>query len=473
MIPRSQNAFHHCGSKKPERPAGHSSPRVGRRDVRLDDCEEAVSLQPEPRPYVVISADTHAGADLLDYRPYLDREFHDEFDTWASDFSEGWESFDTAQMFDTAQVEAYDENLRVGVASFKSPYNWDSAKRLEHLQRDGIVAEVVLPNTVPPFFPSGVVTAPAPTTKEEYRLRWAGVKAHNRWLAEFCADTPGRRAGIAQIFLTDVDDAVAEVRWAKEHGLSGIIIPGDHHRKLNNLFELSLDRFWAACAELDLPVLRHSQAVSDPETPESGPAGPAIGIFEGFPFLARTLPQLMIGGVFHRHPKLKFVFTEALGAWVLPALKTLDVWFAEAKTKGSVAYPFGYPAIKDYEFTPSEYFARNCYIGSFLTENDIDARYKIGTDRIMWGADYPHHESTWPYSTIALRMNFAAVPENEVRMMVGATAAKIYGFDLDYLQTIADKVGPSVEELTKPVPASEVPTTSVCPTFLASPGLLH
>ena len=59
----------------------------------------------------------------------------------------------------------------------------------------GIAAEVVFPNTIPPFFPSGSLLAPMPSN-EEFDRRWAGLQAHNRWLADFCADTPGRRAGI-------------------------------------------------------------------------------------------------------------------------------------------------------------------------------------------------------------------------------------------------------------------------------------
>ena len=33
--------------------------------------------------YVVISTDTHAGADIGDYKPYLPAALHDEFDAWA------------------------------------------------------------------------------------------------------------------------------------------------------------------------------------------------------------------------------------------------------------------------------------------------------------------------------------------------------------------------------------------------------
>src|SRR5262245_9075377 len=42
----------------------------------------------EGRRYVLISSDAHAGADLLDYKPYLEREFHDEFDAWAASYQE-------------------------------------------------------------------------------------------------------------------------------------------------------------------------------------------------------------------------------------------------------------------------------------------------------------------------------------------------------------------------------------------------
>ena len=36
--------------------------------------------------YTVISADCHAGADLLDYRDYLDPQYRDEFDSWAKTY---------------------------------------------------------------------------------------------------------------------------------------------------------------------------------------------------------------------------------------------------------------------------------------------------------------------------------------------------------------------------------------------------
>ena len=61
----------------------------------------------------------------------------------------------------------------------------------------------------------------------EYERRLAGLKAHNRWLSDWCAELPGRRAGIGQILLNNVDDAVREVNWIADHGLmGGALLPG-------------------------------------------------------------------------------------------------------------------------------------------------------------------------------------------------------------------------------------------------------
>ena len=44
--------------------------------------------------------------------------------------------------------------------------------------------------------------------------------------------------------------------------------------------------------------------------------------------------------------------------------------------------------------------------------------------------------------------------------MTSLNAAEVYGFDLDFLQTIADDIGPTVEEVATPVAPDELPTVS-------------
>ena len=134
--------------------------------------------------YAVVSSDGHAGADLYDYKDYLASSWHDDFDAWAPTY-----------------VNPY-ADLQAPTA-YRS---WDSSRRLEETEADGITAEVLFPNTVPPFFESSQLTA-LPPTPADYDRRWAGVQAHNRWLVDFCKETPGRRAGVFQVFANDIDDA--------------------------------------------------------------------------------------------------------------------------------------------------------------------------------------------------------------------------------------------------------------------------
>lgn len=413
----------------------------------------------DKRRYTIISSDAHAGAELRAYKPYLEKQFHDEFETWAADFKDAWSDQDL-EMIDTD-----DPNLRVGTASFCSEYNWDSDKRLEHQNNQGIAAEVIFPNTVPPFYPSGAVTASAPSTDEEYRLRSAGVKAHNRWMVDFCAEAPGRRGGLAQVFLRDVDDAIEEVRWAKESGLAGILIPADHISQLIELYDQRLDPFWSVCSELQMPVHRHALSVSPPETPDT-PAAPAIGVHECFLFFQRGLSHLIFGGVFERHPDLTFVFTETSFYWILAQLQQMEIELRQGVTRGATGYPHFRRIADSLSLSPTEYFNRNCHVGaSLMLSMDIGMRHQIGIERIMWGADYPHHEGTFPNNKLAMRLNFSGVPEQEVRTMTSLNAAKVYGFDLENLQKVADQIGPTVEEMATPVSPDELPVHSMCMTI--------
>jgi hypothetical protein len=98
-----------------------------------------------------------------------------------------------------------------------------------------------------------------------------------------------------------------------------------------------------------------------------------------------------------------------------------------------------------------------------MRPHEVPLRDRIGIDKIMWGSDYPHDEGTYPYSREALRFAYARVPREEVAAMVGGNAARVYGFDLDLLDPIAAKVGPTVEEIAEPL--TEPPADATSPVF--------
>jgi predicted TIM-barrel fold metal-dependent hydrolase len=402
---------------------------------------------PSGRRYVLLSSDCHAGADLRDYKPYLEQRWHDEFDAWAATYTDSWADIDT------------ESEWKAGVSSFMSPLNWDSNKRLEALETEGVVAEVIFPNTVPPFFPNGLLAAPGPRNREEYERRWAGIRAHNRWLKDFCDAAPGRRFGVAQLFVDDVDDAVQEIRWAKEAGMRQVLLPSDHHLKLHNLYYASLDPIWSVCEDLDMPIGRHGSVVGSDEDPDSIDAAHAIGVLETTYFGQRSLAQLILSGVFERHPRLKFVFTElGAGAWYRDTMLALDRFCTGATMDGTIVNMFAGKAVAKLSMLPSEYCARHIMLGASVTPDVLAIHAEIGLDPLMWGADFPHHEGTAPYTVKTLRGAFGSgTPEGVVRTLLAGNAAALYGADLEFLQTVADHVGPTVEEVATPLAPEELP----------------
>ncbi|WP_328920872.1 amidohydrolase [Streptomyces sp. NBC_00208] len=398
--------------------------------------------------YTVISADCHAGADLLDYRPYLESRYHDDFDAWAAGYVNPYADL----LADTADR------------------NWNSARRLAELAADGIVAEVVFPNTIPPFFPSASLMAPAPLP-EEYEQRWAGLRAHNRWLADFCADAPGRRAGVAQILLNDPAEAVREVRRTKEAGLTGgILLPGTPPGSgIPELYSQVYDPLWAVCAELDVPVNHHGGSASPPLGDE--PAARAVFMVETTWFSHRALWHMIFGGAFRRHPGLKLVLTEQGSGWIPGVVEMLDYYHgrlvAAASRTSTAESKFGAGLAASMGASPGEVWRDNCFVGaSFMRPHEVPLRDRIGLDKIMWGSDYPHDEGTAPYSREGLRIAYAGLPPDEIAAMVGGNAARVYGFDLAALDRIAATTGPTVDEIAEPL--KEAPADATSPAF--APG---
>src|ERR1700759_126438 len=102
--------------------------------------------------YTILSSDCHAGGSHEMYRSYLDPDLIDEFDAWREKYKNPFRDLQ-----DGGRIR-----------------NWDDERRIGDLERDGIVGEVVFPNTVPPFFPSFVLFA-RPPKPDEYEHRLPGV----------------------------------------------------------------------------------------------------------------------------------------------------------------------------------------------------------------------------------------------------------------------------------------------------------
>jgi predicted TIM-barrel fold metal-dependent hydrolase len=396
---------------------------------------------PQGERYLLISTDCHAGASIETYREYLERRYLDEFDAWRA---------------------AYRNPFR-DLEGGRRSRNWDQQRRTADLEADGVVAEVVFPNTVPPFFPIAAIVA-RPPSPQEYELRLAGIRAHNRWLAEWCAQAPDRQAGVGQIFLNDLDDAIADVRFAAEHGLrGGILLPAvpPDAPWLEPLYSAHYDPLWQVCEELGVVVNHHSGG----GTPEYGdhPGAGVIWLAETAFFSRRALTHLVASGVFERFPGLRFALAEQGGSWIPSTLAVLDAFHLQISTTGHFG-ELGVERESALPLEPSEYFARNCWAAvSFPSPKDARARHAIGLDRFMWANDYPHSEGTYPQTTAALRRAFAGADPAELDAIFARNPASLYGFDLERLAPTAARVGPLVSEVAQPL--DEIPAGAASPAF--------
>ena len=391
--------------------------------------------------HLVISADCHAGLPPGGYREYLDPQHRDVFDVALAQQLEI-----TRDLEEHFLVKEINEGWRSGNEDDLSGA-WDHDARIRVLDGDGIAGEVIFPDGITemnaPPFGAGIGLSPRGADRE---LQWAGARSHNRWLAELVAMAPERREGVAIVPATwDVDEAVREVRWARENGLASIMIPviwGDHAAYHHSVYR----PLWAVCEELEVVIHFHSGPADSEQYFGSWPPDPgseiprgAMGIYvsEVAWWVARPLTFLIWGGVFEDFPKLKVAITEGTANWVPSYLELLD--------QRATAHA-GNAKLGDYtshlSLMPSEYFARNIRVATMVAPREAELRHEIGVANLMWGSDYPHPEGTWPNTDSRMRDSLLDVPEPEAVAILGGNAADWYGFDAGKLAPLVARIGP-------------------------------
>jgi predicted TIM-barrel fold metal-dependent hydrolase len=384
----------------------------------------------DQRP-VIISCDGHATGRPADYVPYVEPAYREQYDDFVRVLEEGRAARARATEEDRSLFSKEGADAFAAETGNARDGEWNSPLRTEVLEGEGVVAEVLFPNGGVPFGGFG--------ESAQHELRGAGNRAYDRWLLDFANDSPGRRAALAMLTVHDLEATVAEIKWAREHGMKGVIIPTVPGDGLPPYYDQCYDTLWAACQDYEMPVHIHGGS-GTPDYGDYGAVSMLIYATETVYFAHRPLWFLIWGGVFERFPRMKFVFTESRCDWVPSTLAYLD---------GIYAQRFFSHIRQTVKHQPSEYWNRQCYVAaSFMGPDESAMRHDVGLDQLMWGADYPHVEGTWPRTRKSLARCFRGVPLDEARMILTDNPARLYGFDVPALQPIADVVCPTAEELT-------------------------
>ncbi len=289
---------------------------------------------------------------------------------------------------------------------------YDPAQHLADMRLDGVAGEVLYPSQGLFYF-----RVPDPA------LMSAIFRAYNDWLAEFCRADPARLKGIAMVNLDDVGEGVGELERAARMGLAGAMIT-EYPLEDRRYDQPEYERFWAAAEALDMPLSLHTATRRQGRIRGAGvrtlrdASSRATKAF----YPALSMCDMVFSGVFERHPRLTLAIVEFELSWAPHLLTTMDYTYRERHEEAIHRFKDG--------LRPSDFFRRNVVLSFQEDAIGIRLRDTIGVDRMMWGSDYPHSESTFPRSRAILAEILAGVPADEQAQIVGENTARVYRFDV-------------------------------------------
>ena len=287
-------------------------------------------------------------------------------------------------------------------------------KRLADMDRDGVEASLMFP----PIFAMQV---------GEPELRNACVQTYNDWATEFAQAAPKRFFPVAMLSPVDAEAAKEEItRVAKLGFREANFLVND---VTIDMYLKPWDVFWDAAEETNIVVSYHVggslqsgtvRAAAEALKPDQRQMTFDMGLGNGATSFFNPFVNLFNFGTLERHPKLKFCLAESAIGWIPFVVQEMDYRYKrQFERKKAEDIPL--------KSMPSEIFKRQVW-ATFQT--DLVGLHLIqffGDGHIMWGSDYPHPDSTWPFSKEIIAKDSAHLPEEVKRKVYRENAAALYG----------------------------------------------
>ncbi len=293
------------------------------------------------------------------------------------------------------------------------PGSFDVAGRVAQMDRWGVDKAVVFPT---------ICILPFPTA--DHALANAYCRAYNTWMMEYAQALNGRIAPVAVVNWYDVDAAARELDRCLAAGFRGLFVPPEVIDG-RGPGDPAFDPLWSRCQAAGVPgclhVIVRFSAESNAfrawhETKPGLTFGFAMG---GTGQLMPAVAALVLSGLFDRHPLLKVVSVEAGCGYAAYLMDRLD----QKHRVFGVLQALGGQALR---LRPSEYFKRNLYFVAEPEERSLDSMLDlVGEDRILWGSDFPHIDSTLAAATFINAAVADLTPARRARVL-GGNAVKVF-----------------------------------------------
>jgi uncharacterized protein len=298
---------------------------------------------------------------------------------------------------------------------------YDPEVRLQVLDEAGIDAQVIFPSTI------GLGGQDLAFVEDE-ALRRATIEIYNDGQAQVQAESNNRLLPLPLMPAWSVDACVAEAKRVAALGARGVNMTSDpDDLGAPDLANRAWDPLWEICTELQLPVHFHIGASVTGMTfygrypwDSHGPNTKlAIGGTLLFIGNARVVTNLILSGMFDRHPDLQMVSVESGIGWIPFILETLDYEMAENAPE----------ELSQLRKPPSEYFRSNLY-ATFWFENNrnklpalVEA---VGEDRILFETDFPHPTCLYPNPLQSVEAKMGTLSPGARKKIMGENARRLY-----------------------------------------------
>jgi predicted TIM-barrel fold metal-dependent hydrolase len=325
---------------------------------------------------------------------------------------------------------------------------------LEDMDLDGVDVQVMHPNLS--LF--GLYS-------DDHELSMAHARVYNDYVVERFSPYFDRLVPTAPVPITDVDDAVAEIERVAAAGFRAALLPATPPR---SYYTRDLDPVWAALQANGLQPFFHTQTggvrVDDPESttlkvvlenaaqvnqPMTEKAAAKRMVTQAV--YSTLVPQQLIcqlvgAGVPERYPGLHFSLIEFNAHWLSSLVGGMDKcwvtgigqdadwWLGRwddsrpPDDQPNMAQLFKLNEKWPYPLEPSEYVRRQFHVQFQDDPVAVACRHITGLSTIVWGNDYPHAEGTFGGSRELIATQFAGVPDDERKAMLGGTLGGLLGY---------------------------------------------
>jgi predicted TIM-barrel fold metal-dependent hydrolase len=300
---------------------------------------------------------------------------------------------------------------------------------------------------------------------DHHELSMAHARVYNDYLIERFTPYSSRIAPTAPVPITDVDDAVAEIKRVAAAGLKAILLPAVPPEPY---YSREFDPVWDAAQDAGVHVFMHTQTggvkvddpasttlkvvmesaaqVNRPVTEKSASKRMITQSIYGPIVPQQVVCELIGGGVAERYPDLHFALIEfnahwlasLVGAmdkcWITGTGQDADWWLGywdqsrPADDQPTMAQLFRLNEKWPYPLKPSEYVQRQFHVSFQDDPVAVACRHITGLSTIVWGNDYPHAEGTFRGSRQVIAEQFAGVPDDEKAAILGGTLGGLLGY---------------------------------------------